>query len=205
MAANPDLDLVTLEQAKEWLPTNQSVESDNNIQACISAVSIHWLWKTGQGNPDGSIPAKSPFTQVVDYTGWYDGNGGTRMFVRNVPIVSVSSLTIDGTAPQQSLGAMMSGWVIDSNGKSIALRGSWRFNEGVQNIYLVHRAGFASVPEDIQLAALQIIALNYKKRNWVGQQQVIQPEVFGTVMYRDWDIPPEAQKVIWAYARKAIV
>lgn len=201
------VDHVSVAAAKDWLNIDQvNTAEDNNIQMCITAASFYWLGATGRSSQDGTLPATSPLVQPVQFSETYDGHscGKQRMFVRNTPIVSVQSLTIDGVTVPASLSPTGCGYVIDSSRKSIALRGHY-FRSGFQNVAIQYTAGYNFCPPDIQLATLQMVAVNYKRRKWIDQKSQSMANGAGTISYRDWELPPEVVTVINGYSRAAMV
>ena len=175
MNASP-IDLTSVPLVKSWLsasgkPASPNGADDANIQACITAASRMVLSETGLG-PQGAVAAtQSPFVQPVQYSETYNGNGKNRLFLRNQPITSVVSLIINGRVIPQSTAFNVSGWVIDSDGKSIWLRsggnaatfaytsdqfwfGNIGFAHGVQNVALVYTAGVPTVPVSGELASI---------------------------------------------------
>lgn len=77
------------------------------------------------------------------------------------------------------------------------------FGEGTRNIYVDYQAGYATVPEDLQLATLILIKSIYQKRS---------EEAFGASSYSisgismsfDKDIPMEAKQILNHYRRTLI-
>jgi hypothetical protein len=159
------IDLATLQAVKDWANITSSA-GDSSIQRCLSAWSVNFLRMTGRGPRDNQIPTMSPFNQPVSYTEIYNGNGNNRLFLRNWPINSVSSLNIFGSAiPAQSVpGSGATGYAVDDQGRSIVivnsaigssgftlyaggpgfprLSGGGGFPNGVQNVAVDYIAGF---------------------------------------------------------------
>lgn len=202
-------------------------QTDNLIGRLITAASVYFLRKTGFTNPDGSLPTNSIFNTQIAFNEWYDGNGNDRLFLRNRPIVSVSSLQVNGIAVPASTGYTVPGYVIDQNGRSLAMRsgsgwglGSWPigsgayyqrnfgpiyyFAPGTQNINVQYTAGFASVPQDVNDAIIQMVGYTFKSKGWIGQQSVTQADNVGTIQYAKWYVPPMVDDVINLYRRTAI-
>lgn len=122
MVVNPSpMDLASLSAVKNWLGITSSA-NDPNLQACLTAASIFFLRMTGRGPRDWQNTTASPFNQSVAYTEVYDGVTGQKLFLRNFPINSVSSLAIGATAIQPSSGVGMPGYVIDDQGRALAMR-----------------------------------------------------------------------------------
>jgi len=213
MAASPQ-DLTTLADVKAWLAITASSD-DAVIQETITAASLYWLWRTGRDS----------LNTIATYTERYDGAGRSRQFLRNSPVTAVTSVTIDGVVIPQSTDFVTPGWVLDQSGKSVALIGSWGggvryagsygftgtnyrtggfiFREGIQNVLVVYSAGYNGAPLDVQTAVKQHVAVNYKRRQWIDQASQVMTQV-GTTTYRNWEIPPEVERVILAYTRRAI-
>lgn len=210
--------------------TNPAIsdQTDNLIARLITAASVYFLRKTGFTNSDGSIPSASVFNSQVSFNEWYDGNGNDRLFLRNRPIVSVSLLQVNGVSIPASTGFSVPGYVIDQNGRSLALRtgsgwaaGSWpvgagsyyqrnfgsiySFFQGTQNINVQYTAGYASTPQDVNDAIIQLVGYTFKSKGWIGQQSVAQTDNVGTIQYVKWYCPPYVDDVIDQYKRRAIV
>jgi hypothetical protein len=222
---NAAIDLTTIDLVHSYSGV-RSGGDDSMIQLCITSASLEWIWRTGRG-PEGYVPAASPFVTPQPYDEFYDGNGGSRMFLRNWPIRSVQGLYINGRAATPSLGGGQLGYVIDQSKKSLAIvgyssqstpyvgtRGSFfyrspnlgrtsAFPEGVQNIEAQYTAGFDQVPPDIVRACSHMVAINYKRKGWLDQASKTMGAqgVTGTDSFRAWELPPEVMHVIRQYSR----
>jgi hypothetical protein len=233
-ATGSALDLTTVEQVKNWIPgmvalgtTSPALTGtgdDAVIQACITAWGFEFLNRTGLGDQNGDL-LQSPFNSVCTFNETYDGMGTSRLFLRNRPIQSVISLTINAIAVNQSTSPTVQGWVIDGSGKSIALRpgtlgwggslpqtawqagayrafgGGMRFFRDIQNINVSYTAGYANTPADIVQCANKVVQLNYKRRSYVDEESRAMAGGGGTIRWRGWDIPPECQATIDRYTR----
>jgi hypothetical protein len=107
------LDLVTLAQVQNWLIQQGSMINANEpqmIQDAITAFSVFVLRQTGRGPQDGSQPdvlnGQSPFVTPVSYFEIRDGNGNSKLPLRNWPIVSVQGVTFGGIAVPASTGPL---------------------------------------------------------------------------------------------------
>jgi hypothetical protein len=79
---------------REGLGT-QSPDDDQVIADATTAFSALFLRISGRGPANGSIPvvpAASPFISPQNYVETYGGNGSMWLYLRNWPIVSLSSL-----------------------------------------------------------------------------------------------------------------
>ena len=174
------MDLASLQACKNWLSITGSTQ-DANLQACLTAASIFFLRKTGRGPRNWQNVTQSPFNQSVAYTETYDGQSGVKLFLRNMPINSVSSLQVGGTAILASGGVGLPGYVIDDQGRALVMRSGgggtspqtfgyvarfgngytagagmpWAFgawSSGPQSIAVSYMAGFNAVPVTDALA-----------------------------------------------------
>jgi hypothetical protein len=214
---NPALDLTTIEVVHGYLHLKGTTD-DSLIQLCITAASLEWIRVTGRGL-EGQVPTNSPFVAPVAYDEFYDGNGSYRMFVRNGPIVSVQALLINGKPVTQSTGFGVPGWQIDQSKKSIVMVsagpqrnigracGGDGFTVGLQNVEAQYTAGFSQVPPDVVEKCTKMVAINYKRSNWLDMASKSEGAggVSGTTSYRAWDITPDVARVMRSYARDAIV
>lgn len=96
------------------------------------------------------------------YTETYSGTGSTRQMLRNAPVTAVASVLVDGVSIPAAISAVQPGFVFDDI--SVALRG-YRFCRGVQNIEVTYTAGWATVPFDIEQAALDWIKAIWERQD----------------------------------------
>ena len=160
-------DLTTVAFARSWIgglgSAQVSPQTNNNIQACITAASIEFLRLTGRGPINWQNASASPFVQPVDYVELYSGNGNPEMFLRNFPVNSIASLLILGTSVPASTSPATAGYEVGATGRSIVLivgggtsvdtfqnfypygggiGRRYGFPYGVQNVQVSYNAGF---------------------------------------------------------------
>jgi hypothetical protein len=134
---------------------------------------------------------------AADYTDIQDGHGGNAIAPVEYPVISVTSLTVNGEVVPESTAYGVEGWFL--RGDVVRLRGStYRFCEGDGNIELVYRAGFETVPPDVVQAVLELGALMYREKDRVGQQSRNGPDG-STVFY--YAPPARVVSTIEAYRR----
>ena len=169
MPTAPD-DLCVLADLKAWLNIQTTAE-DVLLQNLIARGSLQMLrWM----NRDHII--------ATSYTENRDGNDGLFMLPRNFPLISVSSLTVNGITIPAASDQVSAGFVFD--GRKVMLRGGstgfytlgpyssqyqYRFTRGFQNVQIVYSAGYASVPSDLQQAAIEGFAYVYRRRAHIGE------------------------------------
>jgi hypothetical protein len=198
------LDLTTVDAVIRYLGSPDMSDAEKiNVQRCITSASTYWLWACGKNAVDGL----SPFVQPVTFDETYDGSGTTRMFVRNTPLVSIATLQIDGVAIPPSTAFGVAGYLIDQSKKSITLRGGRRFNycDVGSNVRLVSQAGFDRTPFDVADKCNVMVAVNYRRRQWIDQSSQAMAQGAGTITFRDWELPPDVVSVMNNYSRTAIV
>ena len=87
---------------------------------------------------------------------------------------------------------------------SVTSAGVYTFNTADAAANVVIAYAYNGVPLDIQNAVNIQVALNYKRRDWAGMNSQGNPQL-GTTSYAKWEIPPEVERVIQNYTRRAAV
>lgn len=141
-------DLTTLSAAYAWLGATPGSD-DANLQKAISATSAQIEAVCGR-----------VFT-ATNYLETYDGPGNGVLTLRQYPIISVTQVALDGFALPASTGQTY-GWLARPP-RSIALIGSV-FGRGLQNVGVTYRAGYATIPADLELACLEWLKVGYLAR-----------------------------------------
>lgn len=202
---NPAIDLTTIAIVKDYVGVITDKDSAT-LQLCITAASCEFLWRTNAAVNDGTIPTVSPYLTPVDYTDVLDGSGSDTQFLRHRPIRSVSRLVVSGITWTQAGAFPSRGWMIDSGKKALVLRGGI-FCADRQNVESDYRAGYDQEPTDIVRAMTQLVAVNYRRREWIdlASKSLSTGGATGTTSYRAWVFPPEVQDVIRYYTSRAIV
>lgn len=107
--------------------------------------------------------------ESTTYTDIVDGSGTSVLVPSQYPVISVTSLTVDGVLVPQSTAYGVDGWFL--SGDVIRFRGTtYRITSGTGNVELEFVAGYAAVPADVTQAVLEMAALMYRERDRVGQQ-----------------------------------
>jgi hypothetical protein len=209
------IELTTVDAVKSWLSGQGKSPSastdDDNIQACITMWSWIFLCKSGF-TTDSDVPEDSPFNTPIEYDEVYDGTGHGMMFLRNSPIQTVTSLSINGSPVTLSSGYGSTGFLINtartalviSGGSGVAysgVGGGACFNEGVQNIHIVYTAGYTRTPPDIERACVKQVALTYKRRDWIGLKSKTMSGGAGTTSYQDYECDAEVEGILGYYQK----
>lgn len=111
--------------------------------------------------------------ETATYTEKYDGNGESRLVLRQFPITSITTLEIyDGLDSnnaevwdEQVQGTDYDRLVIDVDTISIYIDGT-TFPSGTENIRITYVAGYAStaIPKEIERACKQLFTLNFNEQ-----------------------------------------
>ncbi len=190
MPAAPD-DLCTLAELKGWLP-NQGNNDDATLQNLITNGSLQVLQYLNRPHILASVLGTINEVQ--------DGNDSDRLLPRNFPVISVSSVSVDGNPIPQAGAPWLSGFLWD--GRRILLRG-FTFSRGVQNVQISYAAGYLMVPLDLKQAALEAFALAYRQRTHIGERSnSMSGQV--TLAFDMSDVPPRAMNVFSQYRRLAL-
>ncbi len=183
-------DLTTLVNVKQWLGVTGTAD-DSLLARLISASSDYITMWLGR---DITLQA---------YISYRDGSDGRVMILRNYPVVSVSLLSVDGVpipaAVYSAPGALPSpGFLFDQYSVSL-VGGVYSFTRGIANVYAAYQAGFATVPTEIEQAAIELISLRYKERDRIGQ---ISKSIGGEVVsYSQKDISDSIETTLSNYKR----
>lgn len=110
------------------------------------------------------------------YTEYYDGDGTRFLYTKQWPIVSITSIHIDVDRVFGSAELVSSSdyFFDDENGEvqgRITLLGTADesiFGQGYGNVKLVYTAGYATLPEDIEAAAVVHVSHWYNKAGTEG-------------------------------------
>lgn len=129
--------LVDYDKAAAWM----GVAHDANLELAIDAYSAliaEWL---------GRVIAATDLVET------YDGPGRGRLITRNYPIISITSLSVNGQAMVARPAWGQPGYSTDGN-RVIDLAGFF-FNRDSGNVTLSYRAGYEIIPADLQMACME--------------------------------------------------
>lgn len=153
--------LTTGEALKRYLSISSS-DNDELIDSLIDAVSAQFNSYTGRKlaardySHDSQDQAYDPDNAILN------GSGHGQLLLPQYPVVSLSSLEMDGLALSQAPANSQSGWVLDQGAGLITLLDQV-FSKGVANIRLAYRAGFETIPADLAQAALEQAATRFQE------------------------------------------
>lgn len=187
-------DLCALQDVKDYVfrgGGNQTQTDDNLLQRLISAAS-QWIRKETARE-----------FMAANVTETRSGTGGRIMFVRQPPIISVSSVYVNGNSiPAKSSNVAD---YLNSNGYSfsddyISLF-SYVFDRGLDNVVISYQGGFNSVPYDLEQACIEATSWAYRELDRLGHKS---KSLAGeTVVFETAALSERAQRALERY-RKVI-
>jgi hypothetical protein len=135
------------------------------------------------------------------YTEHFNGTWGYKICPKYAfptsPITAVSLVTVDSGIIPPAASDTASGFVFDDS--TIYLRG-YTFTKGIQNVGVSYTAGLASIPTELEHAALEACIYWLKRREYVGQDIVNLGNQ--TVTFDKADIPTSVRNVLDQYMRR---
>lgn len=139
--------------------------------------------------------------EVRDHTDVLSGNGKRTLFLPWDPVVSITSLTVNGAAivvDDPAVGTYPRSSVILRDRNSLAYTNGGVFSEGFGNVIVVYRAGFALPPPALITAGVMWGAQLFRNRDRVGIASV---STAGQTTSFVNDIPKHVEKMISPYIR----
>lgn len=136
--------------------------------------------------------------ESASYTEDRDGNCNHRMMTRRWPITAVASVTINGQTVPQSTQWNAPGWVVDSTKDNILLRNRV-FEKGVQNVRIEYTAGYATIPQDLQQACIELAGMKFKTRDTTAAGFVSKGLAGETISFSQKDMTSATKAVLTEY------
>lgn len=146
--------IVTLDEVKNFYFTTKSKvnDADNDLlEELINSVTSQFQ---NYCQVDSFV--------ATDYTEVCSSIGCNAIFVKNIPINTITSVYIDGSWEFTDDTLMDSTSYRISNGKFILLQNY--LLPGDDNIKVIYNAGYEVVPGDLKLACIKEVVKNYKHR-----------------------------------------
>lgn len=182
--------LVTLAQLKNYLDVDSAdLVDDNKLEYVINAASNFFMAETNR------------LLKARNLTEYYDGNESTELFLNQYPINS-SAETIEiytslSVPRDYTDNQISSDYILIESEVGIVSLISDYFPKGKQTVKVVYNAGYASIPYDIQRAALELCALMWsKEKNKI--------DIVSTYSIQNANITIQADKAFNAFCQKVI-
>lgn len=180
-----DKDLTTLATVKQYLRIDAAeTDFDALLESLISAASSFIQGILGRE------------FKAADYTQTENGTGAGHMVAFAFPVISVTSVKIDGRDIPPAANQVSAGFIADEF--AFHLRG-FRFTKGVQNVEIKYRAGYETIPESIDNCCCELVAKKYKYRDRIGHlSKILQGE---TITYEKSDLTEEMKSILRNFAK----
>lgn len=159
--------VVTLDQTKEFLNITNTA-SDTELPFYMSAATSMWALR---GGPVGETAA--PLDE------WYDG-GRPSIVTRTYPISSVTLVEESWGSTKYTLTEVATGsggtafaYTVDKATGTFVRRAAGiavPFAVGERNVHIQYTPGYATVPEDVQLAVLLLIGHMWTTQRGIGKR-----------------------------------
>ncbi len=190
-AIDTTLALVSLAETQEYLKVSGSAE-DAILGSLINSASA-WV--------NSFLKRRLLQTSYVEY---YSGDGSAELVLRNYPIVSVTSVYVDGLRDFGSTTLIDSDNIIIKKGTGIlrAFDLLYGWECGDSNIKVTYAAGYAlaSMPYEVRLAVKRIVdnqyRLGYTHRKLDYQTESMQQV---TTTFKDFDVPKDVRSMLMMY------
>lgn len=132
--------------------------------------------------------------EAADYVERHNGNGKNRLVLEQLPVISVSSVKINGRAVDD--------WDFDN---WLLIRHAC-FPQGIRNVEVSYRAGYEAMPADIQEAVLIIATqrMNEIENKGVQSKSLAGETISFSSFGQSGGIPPSAYAILTEYKRKAV-
>ncbi len=186
--------LCTLAQLKSYLGIT-STDYDSQLEDLVDAASAQAEAFTGR-----KLAAR-------DYPWELDGNGQAALFVPEWPLNSITTLEINGAEIPARTSYDGAGYVIEADQGLIRLS-NYVFYLGMKNVEIAANAGYATVPEDLRQAVIELAAWKAKQssmqgigQDWLGKTSEAKPHDMGTLGLVK-GIPADLAEVLGRYARR---
>ncbi len=158
---------------------------DDTFQRWITAVSGHF-----------ERYCNRPLVQR-SFTETRNGNGKYELAMRQFPIVSVASVTVDGVAIPQKTTPTGSGYAF---GDTVLYLSGYQFGCGIQNVVVVYTAGLftntaAAAGSDIEQAVIETVGTFWKRKDHVDQVSGSKGGASSS-SFNPKDFPPFVQTVL---------
>jgi hypothetical protein len=160
MSRQPNsIDLCALSEVRSYVfrgGGNATATDDDLLQRLITAAS-GWLRTEAQ---IGIVAA--------NYTETRSGHDGRILFVKNPPILSVTSVSINGNiiSARASNDFLSNGYSFADSYVSLS---GFVFSRGVDNVQIQYRGGYNSAPPEIEQACIEAVGWSYREIERLGQ------------------------------------
>lgn len=193
MAANPQVDLCTVDDVVAFMGGTVSADAMTEIQFLVTACS------------QAAATFCSRDFILKDQVEVRDGKGSAMLVLRNSPVVAIASVTVGDREIAPRVGTRASGYTLDDN--ILYLLGCEVFPRAKQNVRIEYSAGYtpitatdSTIPYDLRQAVVEAVSVVFKRRQNLGvSSKTIAGESI-TYILAQW---PASSKAVLSYYQRA--
>ncbi len=143
--------IVTLDEFKEFIGVS-GTNQDNLLTRILESANGLMEKETGRIFEKGERTDK------------FDGKGREELFLRNLPVVSITSVTVNDEAQTAAY------YEFDEETGEFWHKDKWDFPTGRKNVKIVYQSGWlaAEAPEDLKQAIYSVASTIYKRKGTMG-------------------------------------
>lgn len=197
-----DHDLITLTDLKDFLGLTD-ITHDILLSRIIERVSSVFDDETRRKLAARDYTYDSTSADYDPDNAVLDGNGRDRLALPQYPVNSLSTLKINTFEIDERADVFSTGWVLDRKNGIITLAG-YLFTEGLSNIDLVYNAGYATVPADLEGAAVEQSAWVFKQSTPGGALLGVSGKTLadGSIQFTSKELLPSVRATIERYKKR---
>lgn len=160
------------------------------VETLINAASIH-----ANSHTKRNLLAR-------DYTEDYDGGGTNELVLYQFPVNSIESIYIDKSRDFGASTELESDDYIYYDDIGVVVRTNGVFPDGRKVIRITYNAGFSTVPEDLKMSVVEMVAwlLKRQRSQQIGVKSITAPDGVNTSMELSM---PLSVRTVWDLYRRA--
>ncbi|MDA8230350.1 MAG: hypothetical protein M0006_03335 [Magnetospirillum sp.] len=177
-------DLTTIANVEQWLGLPAGCKDEALLTRLITAASgfiSRWCGRQFASQ------------NVVDT---FNGTGGVAQPLRQYPVSAVASVSVDGQSIPPSPGVPQAGFLFTDTMVSLS---GYRFNRGIANVTIAYTAGYATIPDELEQACIELVAFRYREIPRIGKAS--EGMAAQTTAFVIKDIPPSVATLLATYKR----
>jgi len=177
-------DFTTLDNVKGWLGLDPSQTTDDALLTRLITAASGFIrtWCNRDFVSQSYIETRN-------------GTGARMLALANTPITEVDSVSVDG-APIPAGGLQTPGFTFSAT--MLVLNG-YRFTRGLANVQITYVAGYATVPDEIEQACIELVSFRYRERARIGVSS--EAMAASTSSYQVRDVPPSVATLLNLYKK----
>lgn len=138
--------------------------------------------------------------EAAAFTETRDGNGKDVLLMYHWPVLTLTSLVIDGAVIPSGMYETGMEATMDARMLYLTPASNKVFSRGRRNVQITGTAGYTSVPADVKQAVVEIASRMYQKRKRIDE---VSKQVGGeTVSFSTQDLTDFAKRIINEYSNK---